>query len=126
MPAEGDFVRLMSLHKSKGLTSRVTIIVGCIHGLIPFVDDDLPPAKLPAHIQEQRRLFYVALTRAKEILVLSSVASVPRQMAHKIGAIVRGGNAQNGNTIACQFVQELGPQALPAQLGTTWAAGGFQ
>lgn len=126
MPAEGDFVRLMSLHKSKGLTSRVTIIVGCIHGLIPFVDDDLPPAEQLAHIQEQRRLFYVALTRAKEILVLSSVASVPRQMAHKIGAIVRGGNAQNGNTIACQFVQELGPQALPAQLGTTWAAGGFQ
>ena len=28
MPAEGDFVRLMSMHKSKGLTSRVTIIVG--------------------------------------------------------------------------------------------------
>lgn len=126
MPAEGDFVRLMSLHKSKGLTSRVTIIVGCIHGLIPFVDDDLPPAELLAHTQEQRRLFYVALTRAKEILVLSSVASVPRQMAHKIGAIVRGGNAQNGNTITCQFVQELGPQALPALLGTAWAAGGFQ
>src|SRR5262249_45386132 len=38
MPAQGDFVRLMSLHKSKGLTSRVTLIVGCIHGLIPFVD----------------------------------------------------------------------------------------
>jgi len=126
MPAEGDFVRLMSLHKSKGLTSRVAIIVGCIHGLIPFVDDELSPAETLVHTQEQRRLFYVALTRAKEILVLSSVASIPRQMAHKIGAIVRGGNAQNGRTIACQFIQELGPQVLPARLGTTWATGGFQ
>ena len=40
MPAEGDFVRIMSLHKSKGLTSRVTIIVGCIHGLIPILNDN--------------------------------------------------------------------------------------
>ncbi len=126
MPAEGDFVRLMSLHKSKGLTSRVTIIVGCIRGLIPFVDDELTAPEALAHIQEQRRLFYVALTRAKEILVLSSAASVPRQLAHKIGAIVRGGNSQTGKTIACEFLQELGPQALPAHLGTTWAAGGFQ
>ena len=126
MPAEGDFVRLMSLHKSKGLTSRVTIIVGCIRGLIPFVDDELLPADVLTHTQEQRRLFYVALTRAKEILVLSSAASVPRQLAHKIGAIVHGGNSQTGKTIACEFLHELGPQALPAHLGTTWAAGGFQ
>jgi superfamily I DNA/RNA helicase len=76
MPSGGDFVRLMSLHKSKGLSSRVTIIVGCIHGLIPFVDRDLAPGDQIAHIQEQRRLFYVAITRAKEILVLSSVASI--------------------------------------------------
>lgn len=125
MPASGDFVRLMSLHKSKGLTSRVTIIVGCIHGLIPFVDNELPASEALAHIQEQRRLFYVALTRAKEILVLSSAASVPRQLAHKIGAIVRGGNAQTGKTIACSFLHELGPQVPPAHLGTTWAAEGF-
>ena len=126
MPAEGEFVRLMSLHKSKGLTSRVTIIVGCIRGLIPFVDDELLPADVPMHIQEQRRLFYVALTRAKEILVLSSATSVPRELAHKIGAIVQGGNSQTGKTIACEFLHEMGPGAFPAKLGTTWAAGGFQ
>ena len=126
MPAEGDFVRIMSLHKSKGLTSRVTIIAGCIHGLIPFVDKDIPTADQPAHLAEQRRLFYVALTRAKEILIISSVARVPRVMAHKIGAVLRGGNALDGNTIACQFLDDLGPQAPAAALGTSWAAGGFQ
>jgi superfamily I DNA/RNA helicase len=125
MPAEGDFVRIMSLHKSKGLTSRVTIIVGCIHGLIPFVDNDLPPAEQRAHLQEQRRVFYVALTRAKEVLVVSSVASIPRAMSHQIGAVLRGGNAQNGNTIACQFLHELGPQAPAAQHGAHWAAAGY-
>ena len=126
MPAEGDFVRIMSLHKSKGLTSRVTIIVGCIHGLIPFVDNDLPPAEQPAHLAEQRRVFYVALTRAKEVLVVSSVASIPRAMSHQIGAVLRGGNAQHGNTIACQFLHELGPQAPAALHGANWTAAGFQ
>lgn len=125
MPAEGDFVRLMSLHKSKGLTSRATIIVGCVHGLIPFVDHDLPPTELEAHTQEQRRLFYVALTRAKEILVLSSAASIPRQLAYKIGAIVKGGTPQNGKTIACEFIQDLGPTVLPARLGSAWVSSGF-
>jgi superfamily I DNA/RNA helicase len=126
MPAAGDFVRIMSLHKSKGLTSRVTIIVGCIHGLIPFVDNDIPPAERPAHIQEQRRLFYVALTRAKEVLVVSSFASIPRAMSHQIGAVLRGGNAQHGNTIACQFLHELGPQAPAALHGHAWTAAGYQ
>lgn len=126
MPAEGDFVRIMSLHKSKGLTSRATIVVGCIHGLIPFVDNTLSSAEQPAHLQEQRRLFYVALTRAKEVLVVSSFTSMPRAMSHKIGAVLRGGNAQNGNTIACQFLHELGPQAPAAMLGSNWAASGYQ
>ena len=126
MPAEGDFVRIMSLHKSKGLTSRVTIIVGCIHGLIPFVDNALPPAEQAAHLQEQRRVFYVALTRAKEVLVVSSVASIPRAMSHQIGAVLRGGNAQHGNTVACQFLHELGPQAPAALHGANWSAAGYQ
>jgi superfamily I DNA/RNA helicase len=126
MPAEGDFVRIMSLHKSKGLTSRVTIIVGCIHGLIPFVDNDLPPAERAAHLQEQRRVFYVALTRAKEVLLVSSVASIPRAMSHQIGAVLRGGNAQYGNTVACQFLHELGPQAPAALHGAHWTATGYQ
>ncbi len=126
MPAEGDFVRIMSLHKSKGLTSRVTIIVGCIHGLIPFVDNNLSPAEQPAHLQEQRRLFYVALTRAKEVLVVSSFASIPRAMSHKIGAVLQGGSPQYGNTIACQFLHDLGPQAPAAKLGANWAATGYQ
>ena len=128
MPAEGDFVRIMSLHKSKGLTSRATIIVGCMRGLIPFINRDLAPAERPLHLQEQRRLFYVALTRAKEVLIVSSAASVPRAVANQElnGVVLQGGDAQNGRTIPCEFLHELGPEAPVAQLGPAWAAGGFQ
>jgi DNA helicase-2/ATP-dependent DNA helicase PcrA len=128
MPAEGDFVRIMSLHKSKGLTSRATIIVGCMRGLIPFIKSDLTPQEQQAHFQEQRRLFYVALTRAKEVLVISSAASVPRAAAHHelMGVVLKGGNAQHGRTIPCEFLHDLGPQAPAALAGPSWVAGGFQ
>ena len=33
IPEEGDFVRIMSLQKSKGLTSKVVIVAGCVEAL---------------------------------------------------------------------------------------------
>jgi DNA helicase II / ATP-dependent DNA helicase PcrA len=120
MPADGEFVRVMSLHKSKGLTSRVTIVVGCIEGLIPFLDDDLSPEEQEESLREQRRLFYVALTRAKEVLVVSSALEIPAAIAHQIGAKVR-----RGKTSASQFLTELGPDAPDGILGSAWVSRGF-
>ncbi len=115
MPEEGDFVRVMSLHKSKGLTSRATIVAGCTQGLIPFQDDDEPPAELAAVLQEQRRLFYIAITRCTEMLVLSSAVRMERQLAWKIGARLRPGRSRVGATMASQFIDELGPTAPAAR-----------
>jgi superfamily I DNA/RNA helicase len=120
-PAGGDFVRIMSLHKSKGLTSRIVIVVGCIHSLIPYVDDDIEPGDIPENIAEQRRLFYVALTRAKEVLVLSSFTTLPRALAYKLGAKI----GRHGSTIASQFMDELGPRAGTAIHGDDWIRNGF-
>jgi superfamily I DNA/RNA helicase len=119
MPDEGDFVRIMSLHKSKGLTSKVAIIAGCIRGLIPFQDSEEPPAEQAQILLEQRRLFYVAIARCTEILVLSSALRMQRDFAFKIGAQVQGG----GNPVrlvASQFLPELGPHAPQSRLGSQW------
>ena len=61
----GDRVALMSLHAAKGLEWPVLFITGCEDGLLPCTlfgerDDD-----------EERRLFYVGMTRARSRLVLS-------------------------------------------------------
>jgi superfamily I DNA/RNA helicase len=122
MPEEGEFIRVMSLHKSKGLTSRVVIVAGCTEGLIPFRADDVPQAEQDAVLQEQRRLFYVAITRCTEILVLSSAARIERQLAWRIGARVQQGGSAMGNTIASRFLGELGPTAPAARMGDEWAA----
>ena len=60
-------VTLMTLHGSKGLEFPVTIIYGARKGMIPFESE-----KHPADKEEERRLFYVGMTRAKEELILTS------------------------------------------------------
>jgi len=58
--------------------------------------------------EEQRRLFYVAITRARQILFLSSVSELPRDLAHRIGAQVRGGSPSHAHNISSRFLAELG------------------
>lgn len=61
-----DYIRVMSLYKSKGLTADLVVVVGCIQGLIPFIPDDLSSAERDRALEEQRRLFYVAITRTRQ------------------------------------------------------------
>lgn len=64
---ERDAVQLMTMHASKGLEFRVVFIVSANQGIIPSWR-----CESEKDIQEERRLFYVAMTRAKENLVISS------------------------------------------------------
>jgi superfamily I DNA/RNA helicase len=57
MPEEGDFVRVMSLHKSKGLTAKATIIAGCIQGLIPFQDFEQSASEQEATLREHAKVY---------------------------------------------------------------------
>ena len=61
-----DRVTLMSLHASKGLEFAVVFIVGCEEGLLPY----LPPNR-EIRMDEERRLFYVGMTRAQRRLILT-------------------------------------------------------
>ena len=62
-------INLMTIHAAKGLEFLVVFVAGAEDRIIPHaraVADD------PMNIEEERRLFYVALTRAKQHLILSS------------------------------------------------------
>jgi len=64
---QAEKVSLMTMHAAKGLEFPVVFITGCEKGYIPFERGE----GKESDINEERRLFYVAMTRAKERLYLT-------------------------------------------------------
>jgi DNA helicase-2/ATP-dependent DNA helicase PcrA len=76
-------VHVLTVHKAKGLEWPVVFLVNCVQEKFPtrrrgdalempfgLIKDTLPAGDF--HLQEERRLFYVGMTRAKEVLYLTS------------------------------------------------------
>lgn len=62
---KGEKVKLLTIHKSKGMEYPVVFIIGCNEGLLPHYKNE--------NVNDERRLFYVAITRAEKELYLSFV-----------------------------------------------------
>ena len=93
---DGDAVQLMTMHSSKGLEFPVVFIAGFEAGIFPSersVDS-------PSGLEEERRLCYVAMTRARKKLYLSCAA---RRSLY-------GGTQQSGEP--SQFLREIDPSCL--------------
>jgi DNA helicase II / ATP-dependent DNA helicase PcrA len=116
----GNSIRIMSLFKSKGLTAKLVIIVGCVGGILPNVDTNETPAEQSRQLQEQRRLFYVGITRATDTLILSSSIRMPLNMAHRMRMPIVSRQGAYAILQASSFLAELGPTAPVPVLGTTW------
>ncbi|MBU1659383.1 UvrD-helicase domain-containing protein [bacterium] len=65
---EGESIYMMSIHASKGLEFDHLFVIGMEEGFLPLVGDG-------SDLEEERRLGYVAFTRAKETLTLSHAGS---------------------------------------------------
>ncbi|WP_345992463.1 UvrD-helicase domain-containing protein [Sulfurimonas sp. HSL-1716] len=65
---EGESIYMMSIHASKGLEFEHLFIIGLEEGFLPLIGDG-------SDLEEERRLGYVAFTRAKESLTLSHANS---------------------------------------------------
>ncbi|MCO6451425.1 MAG: UvrD-helicase domain-containing protein [Caldilineales bacterium] len=66
-----DRVTLMTLHAAKGLEFPVVFIAGCEEGLLPYERAGEGDRARSSNVEEERRLFYVGMTRAQRKLVLS-------------------------------------------------------
>ncbi len=94
-----DAVSVMTVHKAKGLEFPVVFVPGLAADRFPargrretlglpveLVDEVLPEGD--GHLQEERRLFYVAMTRARDELLLSHAAEGPGGRARRISPFV--------------------------------------
>ncbi len=120
IPTDISDVRIMSLHKSKGLSAPVTIIAGCIEGLLPKQpDSNLTQRQQAEEIEEQRRLFYVGATRVKAVpdegkpgtLIITYCRNMT--VADAMGAGIAPASFQSGiaQLNASRFISQLGPTA---------------
>lgn len=68
-------VNLLTFHASKGLEFKTVFLIDCMNGITPPQTAIIEAkSQIFDHYEEERRLFYVAMTRAKEQLTLLSVA----------------------------------------------------
>ncbi|OEK03510.1 ATP-dependent DNA helicase [Roseivirga sp. 4D4] len=90
-----DYVSLMTIHSSKGLEFKNVFIVG--------LEEDLFPSQMMLSsrddLEEERRLFYVAITRAKENLYFSYALS-----RYRYGRLI--------NSEASRFIEEVDPSFI--------------
>ncbi len=94
-PNDTDFVSLMTIHASKGLEYKNIFVVG--------LEEDLFPSQMMissrADLEEERRLFYVAITRAQENLFFSYALS-----RYRYGRLI--------NCEPSRFIEEVDPMYL--------------
>jgi superfamily I DNA/RNA helicase len=92
--AQKGGVRLMTLHKSKGLEFPVVFLCNLDDSVMPS-----PKTVAEGRIEEERRLFYVGMTRAKKRLVLTYPAT--KEFRKKIMPVT-----------PCRFINEIPPEYL--------------
>lgn len=76
-----DKIRLMTRHSAKGLEAKIVFI--------PALEDDLMPG-LVTNLEERRRLFYVSITRAQDLLIMSWASQRTGREIHRTGGRMLG------------------------------------
>ncbi|MEY3266740.1 MAG: ATP-dependent helicase PcrA, partial [Actinomycetota bacterium] len=125
LDAENHIV-LMTLHSAKGLEYPVVFLVGCEEGIFPHNRALLDPAEL----EEERRLAYVGLTRARERLLVSHawqrmlfgqssynppsrfLAEVPAELFDRQGNVDSG--SDHGRTFGRSSTSSWNDREIPA------------
>lgn len=121
--SEDNHVRIMSLHASKGLSAKYVVVTSVVEGLIPRREDK-DAVNDDAVIEEQRRLFYVAITRCKSSntafpgkLIISSFVGIPWAEAQGLG--MKMSKTFSNKTISSRFIREFedtAPATIMAQV----------
>jgi DNA helicase-2/ATP-dependent DNA helicase PcrA len=96
---DADAVAVLTVHKAKGLEFPVVFMTGLVDGRFPArtrrdplaLPEELVHETLPegdAHVQEERRLFYVGMTRARDELILSHAGDYGGRRARRVSQFV--------------------------------------
>ncbi|MGH8995665.1 MAG: UvrD-helicase domain-containing protein [Acidimicrobiales bacterium] len=131
LDSDGTRVNLMTLHTAKGLEFQAVFVTGLEEGIFPH----MRTLSEPLELEEERRLCYVGVTRARERLYLSHawrrtlwgttshnipsrfLSEVPSELVHDVGVVGSGNGNGFGMPMAPRRRQTTGAETLGLAAG---------
>jgi len=86
---EHNYVSIMTLHNAKGLEFNVVFIAGLVEGMFPHIKVINDSSFQEEKMEEERRLFYVGVTRAKKELILTYPSTILQWGKSKVEDVSR-------------------------------------
>lgn len=117
---ESSDLQITTLWGGKGITADHVYVIGLCEEAIPGIRREEYAGTDNEYKEEQRRLFYVSITRSKKTLVLSRAKSIARGQAKQLGLQVKSGRGFRANMEMSPFLRDI-IQFLPNyQKGENW------
>jgi len=118
LPEEVDAVRIMTVHAAKGLEFPVVFMVNLTNDRFPSRDQkdliELPEELIREknsvsnfHLQEERRLFYVGMTRAKDLLYLTLADYYAAKQQKKPSVFLAEAGLKESNKVSLPRIEQL-------------------
>jgi DNA helicase-2/ATP-dependent DNA helicase PcrA len=117
---ESTDLQVTTLWGAKGVTAEHVYLLGICREAIPGERRDEYPGTDGEYIEEQRRLFYVSITRPKKTLVLSRALSVKRGLARQLGLKVKGTGPFWAKLTMSPFLEDILSLLPDAVSGESW------
>lgn len=111
-------LKVATLWGAKGLTADHVYVIGLCKEAIPGVRTEEYPGTDLDHYEEQRRLFYVSITRSKQTLVLSRPRKIRPGDAQRLNLRVRKSRSHYWDLQMCTFLRDIMsvlPVAVPGE-----------
>jgi superfamily I DNA/RNA helicase len=117
---EPSNLQVATLWGAKGVTAEHVYILGVCREALPGQRRDEYPGTDAEYRDEQRRLFYVSITRAKRTLVISRALHIGRGPAKQIGLTVTTGGPYWADLGMSPFLHDIMGILPPAVQGASW------
>ena len=121
VPGESADIHVATLWGAKGITAQNVYVLGLCAETLPGTQREDYPGTESVYVEEQRRLFYVSLTRSKRTLVLSRPLSILKFAAPRLGI---SANVTRQGKFAplqmCPFLRDIVSYLPRSQPGEGW------